>query len=438
MRASVSAALSQAYGSRDRARDAAAQQPGAAPRERTPWRGDVAARGPRRDADGRWPRSAARLGADARDDEPDREPELGRTPRVRAGDALARRRNDLALDGRRDADICDRLRENGRVPRLAHVERFFVALAVQLSETGAAGADEERARDAGGSPRLRGTAAKSRALVVLLPSPSSDALERREELVPGGLMLGTLVLSEEAEGDVAGGLVDLPLLKEPVDLDGAVPHGDLELARELLQRRGERVEDSRRSGLLEPDLFRERLEVLDVLAVVILLREVLRHQQPLPCCDRWAIHNRFRTLARRLSPRLETKPACAVAFGGALVSAGDGWHDEYLGADPSTASARISARAQNWPARSFLISSIVRSRPGSCTCPAALPARNRLIRSPLPPCRESSASRAGLTAGSGERKAGRRALPEERAARYRSSAGVRSDGRLPSMLRRPP
>src|SRR5258708_4913034 len=106
-----------------------------------------------------------------------------------------------------------------------------------------------------------------RALVALLPSPSSDALDRRDELVLGGLLLGTLVFSEEAEDDVAGGLVDLPLLEEPVDLNGAVPHGDLELARKLLQRRGERVEDSRRSGLLEPDLFREGLEVLDILAV---------------------------------------------------------------------------------------------------------------------------------------------------------------------------
>jgi hypothetical protein len=111
----------------------------------------------------------------------------------------------------------------------------------------------------------------------MVPGPGSDALNRRDELVLGGLLLGTLVLSEEAEDDVAGGRVDLPLLKEPVDLHGAIPHGDLHLARELLQRRGERVENSRRSGLPQPDLFRERLEVLDVLAVVILLREVQVH-----------------------------------------------------------------------------------------------------------------------------------------------------------------
>ncbi|HXN81578.1 MAG TPA: hypothetical protein VN883_03825 [Myxococcales bacterium] len=53
-----------------------------------------------------------------------------------------------------------------------------------------------------------------------------------------------------------------------MDLHGAIPHGDLQLARELLQRRGERVENSRRRGLPQPDLFRERLEVLDVLGVV--------------------------------------------------------------------------------------------------------------------------------------------------------------------------
>ena len=101
MRASVSAALSQAYPSREKAMALRLlHNLERAPREGTSRRGGVAARGPRRDADGGRPRSAARARADVGHDESDREPQLGRAPRVRTGHALARWRDDRALDGR--------------------------------------------------------------------------------------------------------------------------------------------------------------------------------------------------------------------------------------------------------------------------------------------------------------------------------------------------
>jgi len=68
------------------------------------------------------------------------------------------------------ADICGRLRENGRVPRPARVERFFISLAVQLSETGAAGVDEEQARDLAGDITSGENSVLSRALQTPLLS----------------------------------------------------------------------------------------------------------------------------------------------------------------------------------------------------------------------------------------------------------------------------
>src|SRR3989442_13314576 len=108
---------------------AASAQPRASLGEGAPRRGGVAARGPRGDAHRGRPRTAARAGADAGDDEPDRELELGRPPRVRAREALARRRDDRALDGRRGErggeglPAAEGLRWNATLARLAQAQR---------------------------------------------------------------------------------------------------------------------------------------------------------------------------------------------------------------------------------------------------------------------------------------------------------------------------
>jgi hypothetical protein len=74
------------------------------------------------------------------------------------------------------ADICDRLRENGREPAATQIERFLISLAEHLAETGSAGVDEERARELAGETATGENTIVARALQTPLLSCTASGI----------------------------------------------------------------------------------------------------------------------------------------------------------------------------------------------------------------------------------------------------------------------